>query len=306
MNGINRRGFLHLASAAGLGMGMGLELGGALPSAQAAADPPERKSGMKLGLVTYNMGKDMDCPKLIAFCKETGLEGVELRTTHAHGVEVSLSKAQRADVKKLFADSPIAIAGLGSTFEFHAKDPAEVQKNVEGAKEYAQLAADVGSPAIKVRPNGLHKDEPVETTCERIGKAWAEVAAFAAGLGVEVRMEVHGGTGSALPVNVRKMLDAANHPNAKVCWNSNSSDQDANGSIKASFDLLKHAIGQVHITEIGVYQYPWQELFNELKAVNFSGFCLAEIAYNPEPERFMKFYRTLFDLYTGQYRYPRA
>lgn len=304
MNNITRRGFLHVASATGLGVGW--TLGGAGPAVGAVAQPTERKAGMKLGMVTYNMGKDMDCPKLIALCKAAGLEGVELRTTHAHGVEVTLSKAQRADVKKMFADSGVAIAGLGSAFEFHSKDAAEVKKNVEGAKEYAQLAADVGCPGIKVRPNGLHKDEPVENTCERIGKAWREVAEFAAGLGVEVRMEVHGGGGSELPVNVRKMLDVANHPNAKVCWNSNRSDMDADGSIKAGFDLLKQAIGEVHITEIGIYQYPWQELFNELKAINYSGFCLAEIAYNPEPERFMKYYRTLFDLYTGRYKFPQS
>lgn len=304
MKDISRRGFLHMGSVAGVGMGLGL--GSAVASGQALAAATAKKPGIRLGMVTYNMGKDMDCPKLIAFCKETGLEGVELRTTHAHGVELSLSKDKRAEVKKLFADSPIVIAGLGSTFEFHAKEANEVRKNVEGAKEYAQLAADVGAPSIKVRPNGLYKDEAVETTCERIGKAWGEVAAFAAGLGVEVRMEVHGSGGSALPVNVRKMLDVANQPNAKVCWNSNGSDQDANGSIKESFGLLKHAIGQVHITEIGVYQYPWQELFNELKAIGFGGFCLAEIAPNPEPERFMKYYRTMFDLYTGQYAYPKA
>ncbi|HNR32268.1 MAG TPA: TIM barrel protein, partial [Candidatus Hydrogenedentes bacterium] len=173
------------------------------------------------------------------------------------------------------------------------------------SKAYAQLAADVGAPGIKVRPNGLYDDEPADQTCERIGKAWREVAAFAAGLGVEVRMEVHGGRGSSLPENVRTMLDAADHPNALVCWNSNRSDMDENGSIAASFDLLKHAIGEVHITDIGVYQYPWQDLFDRLTAINYTGFCLAEIAYNPEPERFMKYYRTLFDLYTGRYRYPQ-
>ena len=51
---------------------------------------------MKLGMVTYNMGKDMDCPALIDLCKKTGLQGVELRTTHAHGVEIELPKEKRA------------------------------------------------------------------------------------------------------------------------------------------------------------------------------------------------------------------
>lgn len=260
---------------------------------------------MKLGMVTYNMGKDMDCPKLIEFCKETGLDGVELRTGHTHQVEVELSKERRAEVKAMFAGSGVAIEGLGSAFEFHSKDPGEVKANVEGSKAYARLAADVGAPGIKIRPNGLHDDLPVDQTCEQIGKAWAEVAAFASDLGIETRMEVHGGNGSSKPVNIKKMVDAANHPNALVCWNSNQGEEDGNGSIRANFDLLKDKIALVHITEIGVYNYPWQELFDSLKAIGYEGFCLAEIGFNPEPERFMKFYRTLFDLYTGNYAYPR-
>jgi len=295
-----RRAFLQSTLAS-------LPLGAvALPGIAATAEvPPASAARYRLGMVTYNMGKDMTLDELLAFCVKTGLEGVELRTTHKHGVEVELDAASRAAVKARFKDSPVALAGLGSAFEFHAKDPAEQRKHIDGAKAYAQLAADVGAPGIKVRPNGVFADEPIEATCARIGKAWHEVAAFAGDLGVQTRMEVHG-KGSSDPKNIRKMIDAADHPNALVCWNSNTGEQDANGSIRANFELLKDRIVLVHINEIGVYQYPWQELFDLLAEIDYSGFCLAEIAFNPEPERFMKHYRTLFDLYTHRYRYPQA
>jgi len=273
----------------------------AAPAGAPTAKPP----AYRLGMVTYNMGKDMTLEELIAFCEAAGLEGVELRTTHKHGVEVSMGAAERADVKRRFSNTNVALAGLGSAFEFHAKDPDVVKKNVEGAKEYAKLAADIGAPGIKLRPNGVFDDEPIAQTCERIGKAWREVAAYAGDLGVQTRMEVHG-TGSKEPKNIRMMLDAADHPNALVCWNSNTGEEDDSGSIRANFDLLKDKIAHVHINEIGVYKYPWQELFNLLGEIDYRGFCLAEISYNPEPERFMKYYKTLFDLYTGHYRYPRG
>jgi sugar phosphate isomerase/epimerase len=305
MNDMTRRGFMTGTLTAGIGAG----LAGALPSAAFAADAaaaPAADAGMKLGMVTYKMGEKMSVDELIDLCRQAGLAGVELRTTHAHKVEPDLSKEARAEVKKKFADSGIIIAGLGTTCEFHAKDDAVVRKQIETAKEFAQLAADIGCPGIKVRPNGTHKDEDVAKTIERIGKAWGEAAKFAGGLGVEVRMEVHGGEETRKPANIRKMLDIAAQPNATACWNCNGGEEDANGSIKANFEHLKGHIGLVHINDIGIPKYPWQELFTLLTESGYQGFCLAEMEGNEDPVRFMQYYRTLFDLYTGRYKYPNA
>jgi sugar phosphate isomerase/epimerase len=101
------------------------------------------------------MAKDWDVPTIIENCAATGFQGVELRTTHAHDVEVNLSADERQEVRKRFEDSPIELAGLGSAFDYHSTDPDEVRQNIEGTKEYAQLAAAVGAPGVKVRPNGL-------------------------------------------------------------------------------------------------------------------------------------------------------
>ncbi|HRI88833.1 MAG TPA: TIM barrel protein, partial [Candidatus Hydrogenedentes bacterium] len=167
-----------------------------------------------------------------------------------------------------------------------------------------QLAADIGASGIKVRPNALPEGVPVEKTLEQIGKASRQVAVFAEGVGVRVRIEVHG-KGTNDPKNMRTILDHADHPYVVTCWNSNAQDMDESKSIASNFELLKNTIEHVHINEIGVYQYPWQDLFTRLKAMNYPGWILAEIAYNEDPKRFMKFYRTLFDLYTGNYAWPR-
>ena len=52
---------------------------------------------MKLGLVTYQLGKDWDVPTLIEKLTALRYGGVELRTEHAHGVEDSLTPEQRAE-----------------------------------------------------------------------------------------------------------------------------------------------------------------------------------------------------------------
>ena len=77
---------------------------------------------MKLGIVTYNIAASWDLATILSVGAEVGLEGVELRTTHAHGVEVTLTPHQRKEVKARFADSPVALVGLGSAFDYHSPD----------------------------------------------------------------------------------------------------------------------------------------------------------------------------------------
>ena len=112
-----------------------------------------------LGTVTYNIAKDWDLDTILKRLEALKYPGVELRTGHKHGVEVSLSTAERREVRKKFDDSPVDIAGLGSAFEYHSADPAEVRKNIDGTKAYVRLAHDVGSPGVKVRPNGVVRGE---------------------------------------------------------------------------------------------------------------------------------------------------
>src|SRR5512135_1470561 len=96
---LNRRQFIKVS---------GLSLGAAslAPELDRAAAAPARASflvrppKMHLGLVTYNLAADWDVPTIIKNCEAAQFEGVELRTTHAHKVEVGLSKAEREDVKK--------------------------------------------------------------------------------------------------------------------------------------------------------------------------------------------------------------
>src|SRR5262249_30192357 len=130
-----------------------------------------KPSRMKLGTVTYNLAKDWDVPTIIKNCEEALFQGVELRTSHAHKVEVDLSKAQREEVKNLFQNSKVELMGLGSAFEYHTPDQAKLKNDIAATKEYIVLAHDVGARGVKVRPNGLPKEVPKERTLEQIGKS---------------------------------------------------------------------------------------------------------------------------------------
>jgi len=250
---------------------------------------------MKLGLVTYMMGAQWDVPTLIQKCAELGYEGVELRTTHAHGVEPSLSRQERAEVRARFADSPVTLWGLGSTCEYHAVDPDELCRNIEKTKAFIALAADVGAVGVKVRPNGFQDEVgiPREKTLEQIGLAYRECGEFARQYGIELWMEVHG-RGTRDPRHIRTIIEIADHDNCFVCWNSNPGEEDENGSIKASFDLLSPWIRSCHINRLADGTYPYRELFGLLRASGYDRFTLAEIADSPDRERVLKYYRALW------------
>ena len=255
---------------------------------------------MKLGFVTYNIGKDWGVSEIIEKCQSTGFQGVELRTTHAHGVESSLSTDERAGVRQQFEDSGIEIAGIGSAYDYHSDDAQIVRENIAGTIECARLAADLGCPGVKVRPNGLQFDKgiPEEKTLEQIGLSLRECGAAAADLGVAIRVEVHG-RDTKKPSRMRTIIDHAAHDNVYVCWNSNFDEVGEDGTIQEAWDLLSHKIGLVHITELWKSEYPWRELFTKLEGIGYQGFTLAEIPASDDPERLMHYYRALWQAYQG-------
>jgi sugar phosphate isomerase/epimerase len=249
----------------------------------------------QLGIVTYNIAKDWDLNAILARLEKLGYEGVELRTSHAHKVEVNLTKAERQVIHDRFEDSPVQLAGLGSAFEYQSADPAVVRQNIEGTKEYIRLAHDVGSPGVKVRPNGVPRGADLDATLQQIGRALHEVGDYATGFGVEIRVEVHGSVTSELD-NFAKIMKYADHPNVYTCWNSNPSDVK-NGSIKETFALVAPKVHEVHLRDLTDEAYPWRMLFALLKAQNYQGFTFAEIPESTDPERVLRYFRALWIAY---------
>jgi sugar phosphate isomerase/epimerase len=255
-----------------MALGAGIVTTGSLGEVLLAAQAGGSK--MKLGLVTYLWGQYWDLPTVIANCEKTGVLGVELRTEHAHKVEANLTDAQRRDVKKRFADSKVTLVSLGTNFAFHYPEEDKLRKDIEGAKQYIKLAYDCGASGIKVKPNDLPKGVPPAKTTEQIGKSLNELGQFAARYGQKVRLEVHGGC-SLLPT-IKAIMDVVNQPNVGVCWNCNAEDLKGEG-LESNFKLVRSRFGDtVHVRELNLNDYPYQQLINLLVATNYDGWVLLE------------------------------
>ncbi|MCF6356196.1 MAG: sugar phosphate isomerase/epimerase [Draconibacterium sp.] len=267
----NRRSFIQKSIIAGAGLSL------IDPFSAFAAT---RKSKMQLGLVTYLWGKDWDLPTLITNCEKTGLLGVELRTEHAHGVEATLTANQRADVKKRFTDSPVTCIGYGSNFAYHSADQADVRKNIDDTKKYLQLCKDIGASGIKVKPNGLPADVPKEKTIAQIAASLNEVGKFADDLGQVVRVEVHGKLTQQLP-NMKAIFEQVTEKSVKMCWNCNDQDLMSPG-LEGNFNSVKKWLGDtVHVRELNVGDYPYQQLMDLFLGMKYDGWILLEARTKP-------------------------
>ncbi len=267
-----------------------------IPCPSVRADTPTLSAGqppLRIGLMTYLLAAKWDLDTVIRRCREAQFEHVELRTTHAHGVEVTLSKAERAKVRKKFEDAGLKLS-LASGFSYHWPDPKKLRANIEGTKQYAILAHDIGAIGIRVFPNAILVDQGIreEKTLAQIGRALAEVGEFAANLGVEIRVSNHG-KGTNRITQTKKILDYADSPHVYVNWNCDPTDVETPG-FEANFRLVRDRIRNVHMHDLYNPSYPYRKLFALLRAAKYQGYCDAEVGPSCEPETFMKYYRALF------------
>ncbi len=294
MNAIDRRHFLQAAA-------LGVTAVGLAPQARAADTPKndDKKPKFRLGLVTYNLAADWDLDTLLRICKAVGVSPVELRTTHKHGVEPSLGKEKRAEVKKKFADNGVEIWGCGSVCEFQSPDEAVVKKNVETCKEFVQLVADLGGRGVKVRPNGRPKNVDIDKTLEQIGKALIPCGKAADDAGVEIWVEVHGGE-TQHPPHMKTIMEHCGHPKVGLTWNSNPTDKKG-GSVAEYFKLLWPWIRSCHINELykdARGEYPYRELFRLFRENGYDRVTMCEVGQSVPEEKYgtemLRYYKALW------------
>jgi sugar phosphate isomerase/epimerase len=288
---LSRRDFLN-SGATIAGAGMIASTANAVQPAQ----PPAQNNAprFRLGIVTYNIAATWDVPTLLRICRAIGLGPVELRTTHRHGVEPTLTADQRREVRRRFQDAGVEIWGCGSVCEFHSTDAQVVRRNIDTCRQFCELVRDIGGRGVKVRPNDLPQGVETARTLAQIGRSLNECGRAASDLGVEIWVEVHG-RGTANPAHMRTIMQEANHASVGVTWNSNPTDV-VDGSVAESFRMLRQWIKSCHINELHS-GYPYRELFRLLREANYDRCTLAEIPGMPDEatgERLMRYYKALW------------
>jgi len=289
---VSRRSFLKSAGALAAA-------GSAAPLAARAAQPARPALNFRLGMVTYNIAAAWDVPTILRVCRNVGLAAVELRTSHKHGVEPSLTAAQRKEVRARFADAGVQIWGCGTVCEFHSPDPAVVRRNIDTCRAFVRLVADLGGRGVKVRPNDLPPGVPAQRTLEQIGRSLVPCGKAAADAGVEIWVEVHG-AGTQHPPHCKTIMEHCGLKNVGLTWNSNATDIK-DKSVAEYFRLLRPWIKSCHINELykdSTGAYPYRELFRLFRETGYDRVTLCEVGKSPPDaasgEEMLRYYKALW------------
>ena len=262
---------------------------------------------MKLCLLSYNLAREWDLPKLIAEARRLGFAALELRADarHAHGVELELSPEQRREVRDRVEDGYLEIACIGTGNRFESPEPARRQEQIDRAKRFVELAADVGCRRVRVfgndMPAGVRRDEVVRY----VGASLRELGEHAEPLGVDVLLEMHGQFnywGFARPA-----VETADHPRVGIVYNCDPRDLVA-GSVAATWSRVADLVRHVHMHGFdGAYPYP--ELFELMLADGYDGYLSSEVEMRepqPSAEQYLALYAALFRAWAGQPFHPIA
>ncbi|MEA3402445.1 MAG: sugar phosphate isomerase/epimerase family protein [Armatimonadota bacterium] len=247
---------------------------------------------MKLSLLTYNLGRDFELDELIRICEAYDYEGIEFRSgVGPHGVELEASEAERAEIREKMAASRLEIAGIGTSCRFESLDDGERQEQIDEAKAFIDLAADIGCPRIRVFGNSFPEGADRDVVVGNVGEALREIAEHAEPTGVDVNLELHGDF--SYWKYTLEAVEIADHVRVGVVYNCNTSEL-AYGSIGQFLNPIAPYLRHVHMHELENV-YPYRLLFRWLKDVGYTGFCSVESdTPSPDAERIIHIYSLLY------------
>jgi len=215
-NQSNRRQFLQksIISAAALSL-PAVSFAGNPGTANTIAPNNRKPFSMKLGFMS-SMAQDKTVPELIDMAKKYGFQTVEFRPEwkHAHGIELSMTKAQRKEARNRFADSGIEISAISPGVKFLRDDR---DQQLEKMFQYIDLAADLGAPCIRFFADKLPEDPAERSESRKVQAGYqARAAEKAWEAGVMLALETHG---NSIGIDTGEMMFLAGYPPAfRVNW----------------------------------------------------------------------------------------
>ena len=249
---------------------------------------------MKLSLLTYQLGIGMSLDELLTVCARYGYKGIECRAqlNHGHGVELEATPAQRAEIKAKFEDSPVNLCGISTSCRFESAEASERQEHVDIAKQFIDLAAEVGAPRVRVFGNAFPPGSDKDQVIENVGACLAQIAEHAAGTGVDCNLEMHGDF--YYWQYTLRAVELANHDRIGIVYNCDPRETKW-GPISTFLNPVAPYLRHIHLHNLEDPKYPYPELFRILRNMGYAEYMSLEAGGSEDPERVIALYARLFE-----------
>ncbi len=190
-----------------------------------------------------------DWRRILDEAAKSGYAAMELRGIQA---EMDLSKAAQfigAKLKESLLDLAalnLKVSDLGASANMHEPDAKKRAAQMDEAKRFVDLAAQLKAPYVRVFPNALVKGEEKAVTIARIVAGLRELGDHAKGSGVQVIVESHGEFTNA-PL-LSEIIVGAKHPNVAFLWDAHHTCV-AGEKPEATWQALKKYVRHTHLKD---------------------------------------------------------
>jgi sugar phosphate isomerase/epimerase len=167
----------------------------------------------------------LGCPdwtfnQIVDFAAQHGYQGLELRGIQR---QLDLTKCKefntpenRQETLKLIKQKKLRIVNLGASANLHFAEGPEREKNLEGARQFIDLAQQLNCPYIRVFPDAFPKGQDKNTTINLIAKGLSDLGNYAKDKNVVVLMETHGGV--VKTEDIEEIMRLASDTNVGLVW----------------------------------------------------------------------------------------
>jgi sugar phosphate isomerase/epimerase len=190
------------------------------------------------------------CPKLslvemLATAQAYGYDGVEPRIEagHEHGIEIGMNAQARKDARQQAVDSGIALCCIATSRRY--ADPEAAQQHVDDTRRCIDLAADLGSPRLRVFGGSLGEGLSREAAIDLVAKSLSAVASHAQARGVTLCMETHDDWCD--PDHVVAVMQRVDHPAVAINWDVMHPVRVAGWTVDAAYVALKPWLAHMHV-----------------------------------------------------------
>lgn len=244
---------------------------------------------MKLSFSTLAC-PDWTLPQIIAIASESSYDGIELRFVQNEDSLwrlPALNGTGLTHTKKQLSDHGLSISCVDTSCRFHFPDPKERRFWLDEGERMSDLAAELGSPGIRVFGDAIQPGADRASTKSWIAECIQQLAEKSTSKGVSVWLETHGDFASSKETEAILAQTVAS--NIGVIWDPANCFLQSSEAPRDGAEGLGAHIHHVHLKDMqmdggkswqlvltGKGNFPLIEVLSALRNLKYDGFLSFE------------------------------